>query len=468
MKKSNLWKIFRKIEHKERKQLQLFLSSPFFNVRKDVLQLFLCLQKGMSNHNFDLRKETLFKKIYPKEVYDSKKMSYLMSFLLKEIKRFLVFRHLEERPELSQIFLCQSILDKGEDALFEKEWATAKKLLEQTTIQGGYSHLRRFQLHEVYYEYFRKKARLGDMHLQEISDELTNFYLIQTLRQRCLMLSHQTMAEKQYEQVFFDEVLGLLEQGRMRENFLVNIYYHSYKSITSLEDDSHFNQLVELIEEYWENISEKEIRDIYTLAINYCIKKVNKGEKVFFEKALHLYKSGLERKILLEKGILSRFTYKNISAIGFGAKQIDWVLAFLEDYKKHLHPSERRNTYQYNLAIYHFRLSNYEDALELLRDVEFKNDVFYNLDIRRMLLRIYYELGHYMALSSLLDSFSTYINRNKKLGYHRENYMNLIKIVKLILRSNIKNKKEKEIIIEKINNMESLAERNWLLDILSR
>lgn len=468
MKNSNLWKLFSKLKPKELQDIEEMLGYSLFNKKQSILDLFRYLKKALQIPSTPMSKEQVYTIVFKKKGYEAQKLRYAMSDLLVFIKKYLIQNHIQEEPALSQLLLCQSLLNREAGNVFKKEWNATHRLIKRSIMKGGISHLYQSQLHEIYYDYTRQHARQGNMHLQEVSDGLTMFYLTQTLRQRCLMLSHQNVAIQEYEQIFFDEVLSFLRQSNMKNDFLIEIYYHSYYAAILPEEETYFHRLKELIELYWKKIAPEEIRDIYVLIINYCIKKINKGEKKFINEVILFYKKGLERNLLINKGWLSRFTYKNITTIGLIAQENQWVLNFLNTYKKFLHPSERNITYQYNLANYHFRLSNYEEALIILRNVEFKNDVFYNLDIRRMLLRIYYELGHYDSLESLLGSFTTYINRSKSLGYHRENYLNLIKIIKRIIRLNTNKPEIKEKLLQQITNTKALAERKWLLEVMSR
>jgi hypothetical protein len=98
----------------------------------------------------------------------------------------------------------------------------------------------------------------------------------------------------------------------------------------------------------------------------------------------------------------------------------------------------------------------------LLQEVSLK-EVLFNLDARRVLMRIYYELGEFSALDSLLESFTVYLHRQKNLGYHKNNYQNLIKFVKKLLHSDLKNAVLKAELTLDIENTVELTERDWLL-----
>ncbi len=81
-----------------------------------------------------------------------------------------------------------------------------------------------------------------------------------------------------------------------------------------------------------------------------------------------------------------------------------------------------------------------------------------------MLAKMYYELKEWEALENLLESFKTYISRKKDLGYHKENYLNIISFVKNIIHFNPHDKEERETLVQKINETEILTEKKWLLE----
>jgi hypothetical protein len=257
-------------------------------------------------------------------------------------------------------------------------------------------------------------------------------------------------------------ILHLVDTNEnLRQYPLLNVYYLIYQTQTTTENTPYFYELKTLVQDQESVFPASEIRDIYLFAINFCIKKINTGEKIFIQEALEMYKVGLEKGFLLENGILSPYTYNNIMLIGLGAGETIWVELFLEKFKGALPIKNRESVYQFNLATYFFRTNKLDQAMELLRDSEFQ-DMLQKLDAQKMLIRIYYEKGEFQALDSLLDTFRTYLYRNTKIGYHRNNYLNLIKIVKKMLSIDLKNVLERKKLLAEIAEMPTLAEREWL------
>ena len=57
----------------------------------------------------------------------------------------------------------------------------------------------------------------------------------------------------------------------------------------------------------------------------------------------------------------------------------------------------------------------------------------------------------------------TFIRRNKIIGYHQENYLNLIQFTKKLMESNPYDKKEITTIKKEIEATKAIAEKDWLL-----
>ena len=133
----------------------------------------------------------------------------------------------------------------------------------------------------------------------------------------------------------------------------------------------------------WAAFPEAKMRDLYLIAINYCIKQQNRSEKVFVKEGFELYKSGLENKILLENGILSVYTYKNVHLLADKIQEYDWILIFLEKYKSFLPTEQRENHYNFNVAQYFFRRKNYQKAMPLLQTIEFSDVLHIGLSYKK-------------------------------------------------------------------------------------
>ena len=465
MKESTLVQLFYLLPKKERRALGKWLRSPFFNQKQEVIRLFDYLNQYEKGAVANLEKAQVFAFLYPEASYKDGKLRHTMSFLLGQIKQFLAYQKWTSGPFETAIAGAEAMRQYNQQTLFNKMVEEINTDLNQ---EAHRTHLRHFYNYQVNLEQYRaslKKSRMKAMNLQQVSDALTTFFIGETLRVSCLMMAHQSVTTQEYQPQMLAEVLEKAQEAPFFDLPEIAIYYHVYRALSQPEESIHFDRLKKLITTHWQRFALDEIRDIYVLAINYCIKKLNSGERRYIDQALDLYKIGLEKSILFENGVLSRFAYNNILIIGLMSDDFEWARNFLESYKEYLPANSRRNIYLYNLTIYHFKKQEYYKVMDLLQKVQFR-DVLYNLDTRRMLLRSYFEIGAFDSLDSLLDSFIVFIRRRRDLGYHKENFKNLIKFTKKLLAIGHQ-KKEREQLYELVKNTSAVADKEWLLEKIS-
>ena len=473
MQKSNLVAFLKHFSKQDWRAFRKFVRSPYFNQRKDIILLLDYLNEALlAQAPSELHRKKIYNKVYPNESFNEKKLRSTFFTLLKIVKKYLVLIEIESNPIQQQQYLCKSLRKKGLEFFFEKEISTTRKLMEKEIHRDSNFFQQKYQLETEEALFTMPQRRSGEMNFQYNAKLLNIAYISNLLRLSCNIQSRKTMSGQIYDLNLLPEVLAKIETGEYLDTPAIALYFHCYKSIEGIENnisnsEIHFEKLKKLIDLHWKLFPPSEIRDIYLFTINYCIKRLNAGERKYIREAFELFRSGLENKTLLEEGILSSFSYKNITRLGMSLLENEWVEAFLEKYKPYLHPRERDNTWRYNLAFFYFQQQKYKPAMQLLLQVEFK-DMLNNLEARRILLKCYFELGEYNALGSLLDSFSRYIYRQKEIGYHKEIYLNFIRLVKKIVHGNTDDKKIVKQLKEEVEGTKQLVERKWLLEKLQQ
>jgi alpha-amylase/alpha-mannosidase (GH57 family) len=110
-----------------------------------------------------------------------------------------------------------------------------------------------------------------------------------------------------------------------------------------------------------------------------------------------------------------------------------------------------------------FTEKQYENVIELLREVEYEN-VTYALGGKLMLLKTYYELDELTPLDSLLDSFRIYLRRNQLISREiKQQYLNVLRIVKRMAQVAPYDRKAIEKLRNQVDKSNSLADKNWIL-----
>ncbi len=466
MQNSKLIDLLKTFEREDWRWFRKFLLSPYFNSREELVPFCDYLRKQAPDFNEKaIRKEKVFKKLYPKETYDEKQISYAMNFLLSQAERFLAQREIDASPPITNNYLLKSLVNRQLNKHYKYQFEKSEKELEKFVDESIDYYLFEFQLSEVAYaHHYGLNKRTFSPHLQKASDNLDQFYIINKIKYCCEMISNSKVIETAYIPTFEKEITQFAEIDKYANTPLIASYLEVYRLLTSDKAEENFEVLKKLLNRYKSKLPIFEKRELYYYGINFCIAQVKKNNQVkyFAEELLQLYLEGIEQEFLLSNGYLSPWTFKNIVKLGLNLKKYDFTEDFIQKYHKKLEEEYQEDALHFNLADINYRKKNYQEAQIHLIQVQF-SDIFYTLGAKTMLLKIYYEINEGEALFALIASFSIYLRRNKKLAKDvREAYLNFTTILGRIVRAH---KEKYPSIIEKINNTQRLFNRNWLLEI---
>ncbi|MCB0704373.1 MAG: hypothetical protein KDC34_03650 [Saprospiraceae bacterium] len=468
MNNSRIWNTLRLFSPKEWEALNKFLESPYHNHRKDVLQLFLFLrQQSLTVKNRTLGAEHVFNAVYPGKPFDPKALRYLSSSLNQLTQAFLIDQEFKEDAIAASLLLSRAYRRIGDTRSLRIE---TKKNQKQIEIQP----LRNHQYHQWLYgnlsEDYSKtvlQSRSEAGQLARLDEELNILFFSQKLRHACSSLTHKQVSEYEFQQDMLPDILNQVEKRGYLKYPAVAAYYYGYRALTNLAEPVWFEGLKDSIIRFKGLFPHDEWRNLYLLAINYCIGQLNAGKSAYLAKVFEIYQRGLEEDVFLEQGKLSRFTYNNITTAALGLGELDWAFQFIHQFAPLIEPTYQRQTFSYNLAVYYYQIQDYEKALLELRAMV-TDDVLHGLDVRRMMVRIFYERKEIQALLSLLDSFRAYLYRKRGLGYHKTHYLNFLRFVRKLMEPDLQQEEKRLELIQQIQAVSALADRQWLLQQLQK
>ncbi len=459
MQKSKLKQVVNQLNSQDIRNLRKFLHSPFFNQRQDVVDLFeyLILEKE------SLEAEKVFTKLFPSDAFDATKLRLVMSYLFRQIEKYLSVAEFFENEETQKSLILSAYKKRN---LPEQVRRTIKEgiiALQKKELRNAGWYNYNFQMQFEYFQLESADTPTAELNRQELSDTLDIAYLIAKLRQVCLLLSHKAIYKSEFDIGFLGPLIVFLKSRNFQSIPAIAVYFHCYFMLSEPDEERHFRTFKDLLLKKGTVFSTWEIRDLYLQAINYCIKRINDGEANYFEEVMDLYKEGLQKGYLLENGILSRFTYHNIVSAGLKTGDFEWVKDFIYLYKKNLKRKYRESSFSYSLAKLEYHLKNYDAALSMLQKSNYR-DLLLNLGAKTLLLKIYYELDEYDLLEAHLEAMKNYIRRKRVIGYHQKNYRNIIQITRKLLSINGNDKLKMKALNNQIQNADPLTERDWLID----
>ncbi len=441
----------------ERRDAVRFLKSPFFNQREDLQRLF---DISCTDPSADRLKYWSF--VYENEPFDDQRFRLLQSYLYKLLEKFLVVSHQLGDTIGHSLALSVIYRTRNMQGAFEKN----RKLLES---QLESSHLRNVAYHEKRYmldwEKHQLKYRLDPTDvstLRDLSARADIAFLSRKLRLACLLVSHS----KVYQSGDSDQdqawVMTLAEKEEFRRIPAVETYRLCYVMLTRPGDESAFFDFKQQLLAYTDCFAEEELHALNVMALNFCVRRINEGHEKYNREALELYKSGLEKGFIFDNGVLSRFAYYNIAAAGLQAGELEWVRFFIQEYRNRLEKKYRESLFSFNLARLEYACQNYGYVLELLQHANYR-DILLNLSAKTLLIKTYYELDEFDALTSALDAMRNYIRRKRVIGYHRTNYLNFTRYMEKLVSLNLSDRTSVERFITALNAEAVLSEKAFFL-----
>ena len=460
MKNNKLLQLFHCLTGVEKRALNKFLASPFFNQKKEVLALwgYLLHEYPLSPTGFS--KEAAFAKIYPEGKYDLAKLRHVMSWLLQGIEEFLAYRQIQRDGFGQSVALASAYREKGLEKHFDQAMRQAGKKLEKKVKDPDF-FLAKYRLEFEQFSFVDSQVRTAENNLAELGRALDVYLLASKLKQSCMQLAHQSVYKVDYDYSFLSGLLEFLEGSEYLQIPAIAPYYYGYRALTE-NDERFFQKFKAELERENTGLADRENRTLYLLAINFCIRQINQANEGYVEEAFELYRRGTASGVLLENGHLSRFAYKNAVALGLSLREFDWAEGFIQRYRPLLEVKYREAFFNYNLARLYFTKKDYDRAMPLLVKVD-DSDLLLNLDGKVMLLKMYFENGEFDALDSLLASFRTMVNRKRMMGYHKSHYLGIIRFTRKLMEVNSTDKRAVAKLREEISAAEGLPEKGWIL-----
>jgi hypothetical protein len=451
----------------EVKHFKSFLESPYFNKKSGLLPFYDYIIAHYPDFESEqLEKENVFEALFKEEVFEDKKIRYMMSDLAKLVERFLTIQFYEKDKERVNLDLLTCYLERDQDKHYLILKSKVEKDLTEVLEEESEIHLKRMRfadLEELHFEQQRK--RRFDENIQIASNELDRYYFIKKLKYSCGMQDRQQFLSAAYQDNLTDEFLSFVEENAFLGSSVIKSYYAILLALKKDLDDKYFYQLKNILKDEADHIPNKELKEIYFYAINFCARKIRLGQDKFLSEALELYQKGIEQQILVQKGVLSPWTFTNVVKLALRLKQYDWIEQFIRRNGKKLPENFRQNAMNYNLAELFYYRKSFSEALDHLNRVKF-SDLNYYLGSRVMLIKIYFEQEEEQALLSQLAAFTMFLKRNKEISIHlKRTYLNFCNLLFSILKRNPKKLPQLE---EKIERTSPLTDKVWLLQQLKK
>jgi hypothetical protein len=457
----------------ELNRFRKYVASPFFNEKEAVLRLLDALLPYFKQKNTPILwddaavKQKLWAAAHGQTdvnepAYNDTQFRRLCSDLNKLAEGFLAQTALENNVFAAQNYALRGAYSRNLPKHFRAIAAAQREQAAQARVRDADFYLQQYIFENTADAWLvRDMRRTAQTNVEAATRQLDLFYLAKRLRAYCDMLNYQTVLKLNLETAGLAEIQKLVQQLNYATEPLIHIYSLTLLTLTDFENTAHYSDLLAALAQHSGIITAAERREIYTFAMNYCIRKINLGDTDFYQKLFDLYQYVLQYGYILDNDELPPWDYKNIITLGLRLQAYAWTEDFIAQYNDRLPLNFRANAKVYNLAKLAFAKQNFTKVITLLQNVIYQ-DVFYNLDSKALLIKTYYELDELEAIDALLESFRIYLVREKTVSETtRQQFLNFIRFTRKLCAA--PTKKQAATIRQQLDATPDVADKRWLL-----
>ena len=476
MKESKLVKLLQKLDKAEIKRFGEFVNSPYYNKNKKNSQIFDSIVKFHPDFDPDkYSEEEIFKKTFKTKEYDYFAMKNILSDLHDLGLKFLMAEYKGERALSKELRMLEMLREKQAFDEYKKRLTKVSKKLETDKIESEFSL--EDKLHLIYEEISYKSITDPNTHFdlkQKELDLTVNYFLVRILKGYCALLHELKQNNFPFNFTMIDDISNYLKSHSFEDMPIINMYKNvlflqqtgDYKYYKILQDirDKHFDEL---------NHGDAYMLFVYVrsyTAVSYSEKMDKKYLKDCFELDKFMHSKG---RITLGKILYPDFiaTVKTAASVD----EYEWAEMFMNEMKDELMDDVKDSTLNFSHGFIEYRKGNLDKAMELIYKSSF-NIFIMQIQVYLMLLRIYYEIGHFEDAINLSKTAKGYLKKEIALGAMQnalKDFFNLT-VEMVNLRLSVENKKDKsyklDSIKKKTNDLKYnyFGIKNWLIDQQSK
>ncbi|HAY35356.1 MAG TPA: hypothetical protein PK536_04220 [Ignavibacteria bacterium] len=452
MKDTRLIELLKSFSPEEMSGLEKYISSPFFSRKRDVAPIFKTVKKFYPDFDSDdLTNENIYHKLFPGKKFGDKKSDNLIrtltSELLRSCKDFLAYVEFGSDENRKKFYLLNQLRRKKNYREFDKEYSS---LINEDFKDGGefvQTLMEKYFIKSVYMNYSLNRDRFDEAFHSMMK---TREYSVVAALVNSFKFENEKLLATGYNlkvgTTAVDSLINNTDAGEILEDMKKNnsefypyvfTFYLVYKMNREKNGNEYYFKLKKHLNDYLNLFSRSDQYMFYSILATYCSSRTDRAEKDSFrEELFEIYDNTLKNGIykILDKEDIHIVLFRNIVNNAAQLKKFDWLEKFIEKYSAELHKDHRENMTFYALANLFYEKGEYEKSLEQILKIKF--DLFlYKLDIRILLMKIYYELNYSEQAFSLYDSFLNYLKSAKNFPDHTKiSGINFLKYTKMLMR----------------------------------
>ncbi|MEO8513770.1 MAG: hypothetical protein ABI543_09435 [Ignavibacteria bacterium] len=413
MQNYKLFDVLKILNKKEFKLLGEFVNSPYFNKSIRVITLYNLLAKYyplFKNRNLTIEK--LFSGIYHGEKYDYHKINNVISDLYQVTENFIIQQHQENDSDSRDMALITGL--SRINRLYEQKYNKRLNHLNTSGLKDDHYLYNMYLLNENYLRYITPLKPLSDLKLiQKMHDNFLDHAVIKLIKIYNLMLHETAQSRITFDLKWKDEILNYIDKSDPGSNPALFIFGSIFRLLLT-QDIKYYNELKELKKKYLLSLKFPDQLALYTHMYDFAAYMVNfKGDDSFNRDMFEIFTEQIELKIMTKENFLYP-NFMNVVKIACRVGEYNYAEKFIKEFEVSIPPAEKTNVLSFCHGVIENAKGNLKGALKYFSKSNFQNFIF-KVQVKIMLLVIYYKLGMYEQALGIIDTFRHFLRNEENL-----------------------------------------------------
>jgi hypothetical protein len=411
--------ILKKLSSAERKHLESYLLSPYFNVPETAVALHQYLSGiHQSFAEKSLTLEAISRaqpRLGTKAIQDK-----AGSLLLDAIENFIAQECFQKKPY--QLDLCR-IAGLKEKHLFqqsEKHQQSLRQLLQASPHQSVNDFETMHLLTEIEESHFDKQQigkSLGN--IEQIIETLDIYHAIKKMRYVIELLNRQAWQQVAIPTDTLQPLIRLLLPYDNEAHPYVYLFLKIYRLYTDKDAATlteEYNKIYDYLLKHKNDPLTQTYREIIEYASAHLILSINQGELHHAQRYLNLIDLKKHHGLLLKQQHIPPPVYRNTITIAtYTGHSQAWIKQFIDYYTPHLPTEQQTHNHHYAQGLLAFSLHHFADAARHFVEVRDPDNFIINAIAKRWYFMSAYEhwKNRERPRHCMLDNFRKYLDNHK-------------------------------------------------------
>lgn len=455
-----------------------YINCSLFNKRKELIKLYSVIIKCRPDYtNPVLKREKLFKKLYPQSRYDEQTLRSRMAELSSLIRGYLTYAYLQKNPFRQKMMQAKEMMERHKYLLSEKILKDALEVLEKNKfsdpeyLENKYNVLSELcnvlSAEENYKERLKAEISKAECYINLfLKDILTSAKDIITLNVHNKDSMHSDYVNEFLKNLSLENFLKYIKKTENGHFNIISIYYYTYLTRKENDNEEHYFKLKEIIFKEYNKFSKIDLFKFWDFLSGAVYPTLFSKDQKFYRERFEIDKffSELNAFLTINGKYMYSQTFTNVFAGAAIVNELAWVENFIIQNKEKLLPETRENTFNYCMAVLCSKKKEFERSLTYLEKIKFQ-ELSYNLDVRMSYIMNYYELSLFDQLFSAIDAFKHFITENNNIPEHRVDWAKYsLKFLTKTANAKSGNRKLDFADLKEAESVDSFMNRKWILE----